>query len=171
MIIRLWNMDEIALALVSFLEAIFLPLPPDALLIPLSLVHPEKAIFYAGIATVFSAIGGFVGYKIGKWLRNPLKEWLKEKLTLVERHYAKHGDVAVLLSALTPIPYKIFTLSSGVLNYPLRPFLLFSVLGRGIRFLIVSLLGQSPLGLLILGILVVGYVIKKYIVGRITAPK
>lgn len=132
------------LALNSFVESFFLVPPPDFLLIVMDLANPAKALFYALVCTITSAFGGAVGYGIGYWGGRPAFNWLfrkggKEKFEAVENLYNKYGTLAVFFSAFTPIPYKVFTIASGILSMNFWKFMLASFLGRGLRFFIVSI--------------------------------
>lgn len=132
------------LALNSFIESFFLVPPPDFLLIAMDLATPKNALYYAFICTIASALGGAVGYGIGFWGGRPAFNWLfrkggKEKFDAVEKLYNKYGVTAVLLAAFTPIPYKVFTIASGILNMNFWKFMLASFVGRGARFFIVSI--------------------------------
>ena len=132
------------LALNSFIESFFLVPPPDFLLIAMDLTNPNKALFYALICTIASAFGGGVGYAIGYWGGRPAFNWFfrkggKEKFDAVEKLYQQHGTWAVFFSAFTPIPYKVFTIASGILNMNFWKFMLASFFGRGLRFFIVSI--------------------------------
>ena len=114
------NMGVQGLALNSFIESFFLVPPPDILLISLDLAKPEKALYYAFICTIFSALGGVMGYLIGLWGGRPVFNFLfrnkQEQFNKVENLYNRYGSLAVFFSAFTPIPYKIFTIASGILN-------------------------------------------------------
>lgn len=131
------------LALNSFIESFFLVPPPDFLLITMDLAKPERAMYYAFICTIFSALGGIVGYLIGLWGGRPVFNFLfknkQEQFNNVERMYNKYGSLAVFFSAFTPIPYKVFTIASGILNMNFIKFFIASFFGRGLRFFIVSL--------------------------------
>lgn len=119
------------------------PLPPDVLLIAMDLAKPERALFYALICTIASVTGGAIGYSIGYFGGRPLFNYLfrtkAEKLNAVEELYKKYGTIAVLLSAFTPIPYNIFTIASGILKMNFFKFLVASIIGRGGRFFLVSI--------------------------------
>ena len=108
------------LAINSCIESFFLIPPPDFLLIAMDLAKPEKALYYAFVCTIASAIGGAIGYLIGKFGGRPVFNFLfkkqKNKLETVENMYKEYGSFAVFFSAFTPIPYKIFTIASGILN-------------------------------------------------------
>jgi membrane protein YqaA with SNARE-associated domain len=125
-----------ALALNAFIEAIFFPIPPDVLLITLCSVNPEKSFLYATVTTLFSTLGGVVGYFLGYYGGRPLAEKLfsKEKVDRVHRLYESYEGLVILLAGFTPLPYKVFTITSGVLFASLSKLVIFSLLGRGLRF-------------------------------------
>jgi membrane protein YqaA with SNARE-associated domain len=135
-----------ALAAVSFAESSFFPVPPDAMLVPMLLARPDKAWSYALICTVSSVLGGILGYVIGLALYDSLGSWLFHLYGLTDsaetfRHaYAQYGHWVILLKGLTPIPYKLVTITSGFASYPLGWFILLSILTRGARFFIVAVL-------------------------------
>lgn len=132
------------LALNSFIESFFLVPPPDIILSIMDLAQPSKALFFALICTIASAFGGALGYAIGYWGGRPAFNWIfrkggKEKFEAVEKLYGKYGSAAVFFSAFTPVPYKVFTIASGILNMNFFKFMVASFLGRGLRFFIVSI--------------------------------
>ena len=131
------------LAINSCVESFFLVPPPDFLLIAMDLAKPEKALYYALICTIASAIGGVIGYLIGRFGGRPVFNFLfkknHDKFDAVERMYNEYGSFAVFFSAFTPIPYKIFTIASGILEMNFIKFFLASFFGRGARFFIVSI--------------------------------
>ncbi len=131
------------LALNSCIESFFLLPPPDILLISMNLAKPEKALYYATVCTIASAVGGGIGYFIGFLGGRPVFNFLfknkHEQFENVEKMYGKYGSFAVFFSAFTPIPYKIFTIASGILNMNFWKFFLASLLGRGLRFFLVSI--------------------------------
>jgi membrane protein YqaA with SNARE-associated domain len=135
-----------ALAVVSFSESSFFPVPPDVMLVPMMLARPDKAWFYALICTVASVLGGILGYFIGLGLYDSIGAWLFQLYGLAEgaetfRHaYAEYGHWVILLKGLTPIPYKLVTITSGFAGYHLGWFIVLSILTRGARFLIIALL-------------------------------
>lgn len=138
------SMGTQGLALNSCIESFFLVPPPDILLILMDLANPAKALFYAFICTIASAIGGGIGFAIGYWGGRPAFNWFfrksgKEKFEAVETLYNKYGTYAVFFSAFTPIPYKVFTIASGILNMNFWKFMLASFFGRGLRFFLVSI--------------------------------
>ncbi len=126
----------LALALNAFIEAIFFPIPPDILLITLSSINPQKALFYSFVATLFSTFGGVFGYYLGYLGGRPLAERFfgKEKVERVHRLYESYESLIILLAGFTPLPYKVFTITSGVLFASLWKLVVFSLLGRGLRF-------------------------------------
>ncbi len=132
------------LALNSFIESFFLVPPPDILLISMDLAKPEKSLYYATVCTIASALGGAFGYLIGYVGGRPVFNFLfrnkHEQFENVEKLYGKYGSFAVFFSAFTPIPYKIFTIASGILNMNFWKFMLASFLGRGMRFYLVSII-------------------------------
>ncbi len=125
-----------ALALNAFIEAVFFPIPPDVLLITLCSVNPQKSFIYALITTLFSTLGGVVGYYLGYFGGRPLAERFfgKEKVAKVHRLYEAYEGLIILLAGFTPLPYKVFTVTSGVLFASLWKLIVFSLLGRGLRF-------------------------------------
>ena len=132
------------LAGVSFAESSFFPIPVDVMLAPMVLAEKEKAWRYALITTLMSVLGGLLGYLIGVFFFDVYGEQIlqffhaHEKFEAVKESYLKHGLVIILLAGVTPIPYKIFTIASGVIGVAVIPFLLMSVIGRGIRFFAVA---------------------------------
>jgi membrane protein YqaA with SNARE-associated domain len=132
------------MGLVSFVESSFFPVPPDAMLIPMSLARPERAWSYATWCTVASVAGGVLGYAIGALLYDTIGHWLislygyGDKVEAFREAYAKWGAWIILLKGLTPIPYKIVTITSGFAGYNLWLFILFSVVARGTRFFLTA---------------------------------
>ena len=137
------SMGVLGLAINSCIESFFLLPPPDFLLIAMDLAKPEKALYYAFVCTLASAIGGTIGFGIGYWGGRPAFRFLfkkhMDKLDKVEQMYKEYGSFAVIFSAFTPVPYKIFTIGSGILRMNFWKFFSVSLLGRGSRFFLVSL--------------------------------
>ena len=135
-----------ALAAVSFAESSFFPVPPDVMLVPMMLARPDRAWAYALICTVSSVVGGVVGYMIGLFLYDSIGSWLFQVYGLTEgaetfRHsYAEYGHWVILLKGLTPIPYKLVTITSGFAGYSLFWFVVLSIITRGARFFVIALL-------------------------------
>ena len=139
----------------AFAESSFFPIPPDIILIPLALLNPENAILYGLLATLSSSAGAFLGYWIGlKGGRPVLRKLASEKaVRKAEDFFNRYGAWAVGLAAFTPIPYKVFTIASGVFMLKdLRAFFLASLLGRGGRFMaeaiLIMLFGESIISFL-----------------------
>jgi len=134
------------LGFVSFVESSFFPIPPDAMLIPMGLARPDRAWFYATVCTVTSVAGGVLGYVIGAVLYDSIGQWLIQlygygaKAEAFREAYRQYGAWIILLKGLTPIPYKIVTITSGLAAYPILPFILLSVVARGMRFYFVAFL-------------------------------
>ncbi len=135
---------EAALAAVSFAESSFFPIPPDVLLAPMALAHPHRAWRFALVATVASVIGGIVGYGIGALLYETLGQWLINlygygaKMDALKATYAQWGWLVILVKGATPIPYKLITITSGLLGYSFPLFVALSVVTRGARFFMVA---------------------------------
>ena len=131
---------------VSFVESSFFPIPPDTMLIPMSLARPDKAYFYATMCTLTSVAGGVLGYVIGAWLYDSLGLWLiklygyGDKVEAFRESYALWGGWIILLKGITPIPYKIVTITSGFAGYNVFLFVLFSFVARGMRFYLAAFL-------------------------------
>jgi membrane protein YqaA with SNARE-associated domain len=132
------------LTAVSFAESSFFPVPPDIMLVPMSLAKPRRAWVYAGACTIASVAGGILGYAIGALLYDSVGHWLinlygyGDKVEAFREFYAKWGSLAILLKGLTPIPYKLVTITSGFAGYNLWLFILLSVITRGARFFIAA---------------------------------
>lgn len=131
---------------VSFAESSFFPVPPDVMLIPMSLARPNKAWLYALVCTVTSVAGGVAGYAIGALLYDSLGQWLIQLYGLGDKvdgfraAYAEWGALIIIGKGLTPIPYKLVTIASGFAGYNLLLFVLCSIIARGGRFFIVAIL-------------------------------
>ncbi|MBH5400561.1 DedA family protein [Bradyrhizobium sp. CNPSo 4010] len=134
------------MGIVSFAESSFFPVPPDVMLIPMSLARPQRAWVYATICTITSVIGGIVGYAIGALLFDSVGQWLiqvyglGDKVEAFRASYAEWGAVIILLKGLTPIPYKLVTITSGFAGYNIILFILCSIVARGGRFFVVAIL-------------------------------
>jgi membrane protein YqaA with SNARE-associated domain len=134
------------LAIVAFAESSFFPVPPDVMLIPMSLARPQRAWLYAGICTAASVLGGILGYAIGALLYDSVGHWLiqiygyGDKVEAFRAGYAEYGAWIILLKGLTPIPYKLVTITSGFANYNIWLFVLLSIIARGGRFFVVAIL-------------------------------
>ena len=134
------------LGAISFAESSFFPIPPDIMLIPMALARPDRAWFFAGLCTVTSVVGGLLGYLIGAMLYGTVGHWLiqlygyGDKVEAFRAAYAHYGALIILLKGLTPIPYKIVTITSGFAGYNVGLFILFSIITRGARFFVEAFL-------------------------------
>lgn len=131
------------LAILSFSEAAFFPIPPDVMLAPMVLAERGKAWRLAALTTVASVLGGVAGYFIGVFALSFAQAWLEsvghwQQFLEVREWFAEWGFWAMLLAGFTPIPYKVFTIAAGAASMLLLPFVLACVLGRGARFFLVA---------------------------------
>ncbi|WP_029934603.1 YqaA family protein [Thiomicrospira pelophila] len=127
----------------SFAESSFFPIPPDVMLMPMSLAQPNKALCFAWLTTIFSTLGGLLGYLIGMLLLESV--WPFIVSAGYEHHYHQiveffdlYGVWIVFVAGFSPLPYKMFTISAGATGMALIPFLLASLVGRGARFFLVA---------------------------------
>lgn len=135
-----------ALALVAFLESSVFPIPPDILMIPMIIAAPHRAWRIAGVALIASVLGGLLGYLIGYGLfesvGRPVLEFYGKDAYFADfsDRYNAWGAWAVLIAGVTPFPYKVITILSGVTALNLPVFIAASILARGLRFFIVAAL-------------------------------
>ena len=128
----------------SFAESVFFPIPVDVMLAPMSLAKPHRAMYYALLATIFSVAGGVIGYLLGYLaydsLVMPMIEAVgyQDKLATAERWFDERGIWVIFIASFTPIPYKVFTITAGVMQMVFLPFMLVSLVGRGLRFFLVA---------------------------------
>lgn len=169
------------LAALSFAESSFFPMPPDVLMIPMILADRKRAFLIAGWTALWSVIGGLLGYAIGSLLYHTVGHWLIQvygmgpDIESFRAAFKKYGPL-IVLQGLTPIPYKIVTIASGVAGMYLPLFVALSAITRGFRFTIVAALLywfgdpvrvflEKYLELLVLGVLVIivlGYVAARH---------
>lgn len=134
------------LALVAFAESSFFPVPPDALLIPMALARPDRAVRYAVICTLASVAGGMLGYWIGYALFAQVAQPLlhlyhyEAAYAAFQARFAEFGLYIILVKGLLPIPYKIITIASGAAQFPFVTFVAASLATRGARFLLLAVL-------------------------------
>ena len=134
------------LAAVAFIESSVFPIPPDILLIPMVLAARNRAWRFAAVCTIASVLGGMLGYVIGMFLYEsaglPLLELYGDanKFNEFSSRYNEWGAWIVFIAGLTPFPYKVITIASGVTELNLVVFTVASVLARGLRFFIVAAL-------------------------------
>ncbi|MDV4145671.1 MULTISPECIES: YqaA family protein [Shimia] len=135
-----------ALALISFVESSFFPIPPDVLMIPMILARPSRAWLIATVALVASVLGGLLGYAIGAFafeqIGQPILTSLGKADAVAEfnTRFNDFGFWAVLAAGVTPFPFKVITIMSGWTGMPLATFVVTSILARGLRFFIVAAL-------------------------------
>jgi membrane protein YqaA with SNARE-associated domain len=171
-----------ALAVVSFAESSFFPIPPDVMLIPMVLARPERAWLIAGVCTLASVLGGVLGYAIGYFLFATLGQMiidfyhLQSGFEAYRIMFAEYGLWIILVKGLTPIPYKLITIASGVFKFDFLIFMLASLVTRGVRFFgVAALLWKfgapirefidkrlTVLGYGFLGLLVGGFVVVRF---------
>tara|TARA_B110000091_G_scaffold46398_1_gene50750 strand:+ start:1396 stop:1974 length:579 start_codon:yes stop_codon:yes gene_type:complete len=169
------------LAILTFAESIFFPIPPDVLLAPMVLAKPKNAWKLASLTTVASVIGGVVGYSLGylmfePWIQPIIVEFgYQARFDKIMLWFSEWGVWVVFLAGFSPVPYKLFTVSAGFLQMAFLPFLFVSAIGRGMRFFLVAGLikwGGSPMEkklrqyIDILGWGVVGLIIIAYLLNR-----
>ncbi|WP_040325921.1 YqaA family protein [Aurantimonas manganoxydans] len=139
---------ERGLAAVSFIESSVFPIPPDALLIPMVIARPRRWVRIGLICTVASVLGAFLGYAIGALFFDLIGQPILEiygkadAFTELSARYNAWGGWAVLFAALTPFPYKVLTIFSGVTGLNLITFTIVSIVGRSLRFFFVAWLLQ-----------------------------
>jgi membrane protein YqaA with SNARE-associated domain len=131
---------------VSFAESSFFPIPPDIMLVPMALARPDRAYRLAAWCSIMSVAGGVLGYAIGALLYDSVGQWVMHvygygsKVEEFRAAYAQWGAWIILLKGLTPIPYKIVTITSGFAGYNLGLFILFSLITRSARFFVLAFL-------------------------------
>ena len=144
-----WSASRFAilwLSLISFLESSILPLPlQDLLLASMVLKKRSKAFYFAAICTVASVIGAIVGYYIGVYAINLIMPMLNKfnyipELYAAEKYFNTYGIWIILIAGFSPIPYKLFTITAGMMAMPIIPFVVFSLIARGARYFLISYL-------------------------------
>lgn len=131
------------LFLLSFVEAIIFPVPPEVMLAPMSLARPQRALWYATLSLAGSMLGMFVGYAIGYYALEaamPLLERMgyAAQFDQIKQQAAENGFWLLLIAGFTPVPFKVFTLASGAVAMPLLPFFFGALIGRGKRVYLVA---------------------------------
>jgi len=135
-----------ALAVISFVESSFFPIPPDVLLIPMVLAARTQWLKIAMVCTIASVLGGMFGYALGFYLYEgvgrPLLDFYgyADKFTDFQGRYNEWGAWIVFMAGVTPFPYKVITIASGVTQLDLTTFTVASILARGLRFFVVAAL-------------------------------
>jgi membrane protein YqaA with SNARE-associated domain len=134
------------LGLVAFLESSVFPIPPDAFLIPLVLANPARAWRFAATATIFSVLGGLLGYGIGFYFSDTIGHWIirlygsDTAYSDLQDAFARYGLWIILIKGLTPIPYKLVTITAGIAHFNLITFIWSSLVTRGFRFFLLAFL-------------------------------
>ena len=131
------------LSALSFAESSFFPIPPDVMLAPMALRLPNRAFWFAFLTTIFSTLGGLAGYMIGYFAFDIIADWLQttaywQSYIQAKEWFTQWGVWIIFIAGFSPIPYKLFTITGGVMAQPLLPFLLASFIGRGARFYLVA---------------------------------
>jgi len=137
------------LSVVSFIESSFFPIPPDVMIIPMSLAKKEKYLKIFLIATIFSSLGGLFGYFIGSLFTDNaimLMEFYgyQEQVLEIKNHLNSKGSAfslwlgTLFLAGFTPLPFKIFTITSGIIDFNIFAFFVICLISRGLRFFIVA---------------------------------
>jgi membrane protein YqaA with SNARE-associated domain len=134
------------LAVISFAESSFFPIPPDALVVPMVLARREQAWLIATVVTVSSVLGGIAGYAIGMFLYDSVGQWLirlygmGEGIEAFRATYREWGAAIILIKGFTPIPFKLVTIASGIAGYSFPMFVAASAVTRGARFFLLAFL-------------------------------
>ena len=135
-----------ALAAVSFAESSFFPIPPDAMMVPMVIARREQAYLIATVCTVASVAGGIFGYFIGMFLMDSVGQWvvnlyhLQDKVEAYTGAYNQYGAWIILLKGLTPIPFKLVTIASGISHFNFALFVILATITRGARFFTIAAL-------------------------------
>ena len=135
-----------SMAAVSFAESSFFPIPPDVVLVPVVLANRDRAYWIATVCTVASVLGGILGYLIGMFLWDSIGVWiaqlyhLETKMEDLRLLYAEWGALVILVKGLTPIPFKLVTIASGVFAFDFPLFVLLALITRGFRFFLIAFL-------------------------------
>ena len=141
------------LAIISFLESSFFPIPPDVMIVPMAIAKKDNFIKIFLIATIFSVLGGIVGYILGAFFFDfaisILEIYNYEEKMISLKNTLTHGDgfyswfAILFLAGFTPLPFKIFTIASGLISFNFPIFILISLISRGLRFFIISYLSSK----------------------------
>jgi len=167
----------LGLASVAFAEALFFPAPPDLILVPLCVLRPDLALWYALVCTVASALGGLCAHGFGAWAgRRLIGRWVPEGVSSrIEALFDRYGGWAVAFAGLTPLPYKAFAICSGAFGMKRTRMAAASLAGRGVRFfgeaLLIMALGSSGLAVIQesfgeITVIASGVIVAVWLVGR-----
>ncbi|ABR73936.1 DedA family protein [Actinobacillus succinogenes] len=141
-----WSKHRLAtywLAFVSFIEAIFFPIPPDVMLIPMAMSKPQSAVRFAIICTIASIVGGMIGYSVGYYAFDFVQQYIvkwgyQTQWDKAISWFEQWGILVVFVAGFSPIPYKIFTIAAGVMQMMFIPFVLTATISRAARFLLIA---------------------------------
>jgi membrane protein YqaA with SNARE-associated domain len=131
---------------VSFAESSFFPIPPDVMVVPMVLARRDQAYLIATVCTVASVLGGIFGYAIGYYLMESVGQWLVQlyhmetKIEALRHGYDQYGAAIILLKGLTPIPFKLVTIASGLFHFNFPLFVILATITRAARFFIIAAL-------------------------------
>lgn len=131
------------LATVSFTESFFFPIPVAVMLLPMCFAEPKKAYKYAFLTLIFSVLGGIAGYILGMSAYELIQPLLANHMDTLEKAkgwFEEYGVWVVLMAGFSPIPYKIFTVTAGLLSMPFIPFVIASIFGRASQFYLIAFL-------------------------------
>lgn len=142
----IWSKHRFApfwLSFVSFIEAIFFPIPPDVMLIPMSMSKPQSAMKFAWLTAIASVLGGMIGYALGYYAFDLVEQYItqwgyQEHWQTAIHWFEKWGILVVFVAGFSPIPYKVFTICAGVMQMAFLPFVITAFISRAARFLLVA---------------------------------
>lgn len=141
-----WSRHRLAiygLFFVSFIEAIFFPIPPDVMLIPMAMNQPKKALKFALYTALASLLGGLIGYAIGyyayDWVQSYIVQFgYQAKMDQVVAWFSQWGILVLFVAGFSPVPYKVFTIAGGLLQMAFLPFVITAFISRAARFILVA---------------------------------
>ncbi|KAE9529902.1 YqaA family protein [Testudinibacter aquarius] len=141
-----WSRHRLAvywLCFVSFIEAVFFPIPPDVMLIPMAMNKPKQAMKYALYTALASMLGGLLGYAIGYYAYDFVQHYIiqfgyQAKMEQVIAWFDQWGILVLFVAGFSPIPYKVFTIAGGLLHMALLPFAVTAFVSRAARFILVA---------------------------------
>lgn len=132
------------MAVISFCESSFFPIPPDAMVVPMVLARRDQAYLIATVCTISSVLGGVLGYAIGMFLYDSVGQWLIRVYGMADgiegfrETYREWGGWIILIKGFTPIPFKLVTIASGIAAFSFPIFLAASIVTRGARFFLIA---------------------------------
>lgn len=132
------------MAVISFCESSFFPIPPDVMVVPMVLARRDQAYLIATVCTISSVLGGMLGYAIGMFLYDSVGQWLIAVYGMAEgiegfrETYREWGALIILIKGFTPIPFKLVTIASGIAAFSFPVFVAASIVTRGARFFLIA---------------------------------